>query len=228
MVLTVHHLQVGQSERIVWLCEELGIDYKIKTYQRDPVFSPPEYLALHPIGAAPVIEDGHVKLAESEACVEYILNIFGKGNLTVKPGADNYADYLYWYYFANGSLQPGVGRVMTLKFAGIAADSPMMKRYEDKRDQYLSFMDDRLSKVPYFAGQEFTVADIMPVFTLTTMRTFTPFSLGKYSNILTWLKRVTSRDAYQRAMQKGDPQTNIEGQIQGSPPPTFAGLAQRR
>lgn len=97
MVLTVHHLGISQSERIVWLCEALGIQYNLKVYKRAPLFSPPEYSALHPIGAAPVIEDGDVKIAESEACVEYIVNIYGGGKLTVKPGAKNYPEYLYWY-----------------------------------------------------------------------------------------------------------------------------------
>lgn len=97
MGLTVHHLQVSQSERIVWLCEALGIDYDLKLYQRHPYLSPPEYLALHPLGAAPVItDDGGVLLAESEACVEYIIHVHGGGRLTVKPGEKNYADSLYW------------------------------------------------------------------------------------------------------------------------------------
>lgn len=97
MGLTVHHLQISQSERIVWLCEALGIEYNLKLYQRHPLLSPPEYLALHPIGAAPVITDGDVTLAESVAVVEYIINVYGGGKLTVKPGEKNYADYLYWY-----------------------------------------------------------------------------------------------------------------------------------
>lgn len=225
MVLVVHHLQVSQSERVVWLCEELGLDYEIKLYQRDPMFSPKAYQALHPIGAAPVIQDGAVTLAETEACIEYILNIFGSKNLTVKPGADNYADYLYWYFFANGSFQPLVGRLMTLRMLGV--EGGQKEHYEKKLVGFLSYMDERLSKVPYLAGQDFSVADIMPVFTLTTMRVFSPFDLSKYQHILAWLKRVTSREGYKSAMTKGDPETNIEGQIQGQAPPMFPALAKR-
>lgn len=97
MVLTVHHLGISQSERIVWLCEALEIQYHLKIYKRSPVLSPPEYSALHPIGAAPVITDGDVTVAESEACVDYIVNIYGGGKLTIKPGAKKYPDFLYWY-----------------------------------------------------------------------------------------------------------------------------------
>jgi len=164
MVLIIHHLGVSQSDRIVWLCEELGVQYELKKYNRSPFLSPPEYLALHPIGAAPVIEDGEIKLAESEACVEYILNIYGKGKLTVKPGDKNYADYLYWLHFPNGSLQPGIGRAMTLKLAGLGDDNPMLARTMDRLGRYLEFTDKRLSEVPWLAGQDFTAADIMIVF----------------------------------------------------------------
>ena len=89
MVLTVHHLGHSQSDRIVWLCEELSLDYKLEKYDRSPLLSPPKYLALHPIGAAPVIEDGDVKIAESMACLEYIINIHGNKRLTIQPGAKN-------------------------------------------------------------------------------------------------------------------------------------------
>lgn len=95
--LVIHHLGVSQSERVVWLCEELGIDYELKLYQRAPLFSPPEYCKLHPLCAAPVIHDGELTLGESAACVEYIINTYGQGRLSVKPGEENYADYLYWF-----------------------------------------------------------------------------------------------------------------------------------
>ena len=94
---TVHHLGVSQSDRIVWLCEELGLDYELKKYDRAPILSPASYKSLHPIGAAPVVTDGDVVIAESEACLEYICNIHGQGRLLVRPGEKNYADFLYWY-----------------------------------------------------------------------------------------------------------------------------------
>lgn len=97
MTLTVHHLGVSQSDRVVWLCEELGIDYVLKKYDRSPIMAPAEYKALHPLGSAPVIEDGDAKIAESGACVEYILQTYGKGQLTPERGHKDYPEYLYWF-----------------------------------------------------------------------------------------------------------------------------------
>jgi len=226
MVLTVHHLGVSQSERIVWLCEELGIQYELKKYNRAPLLSPPEYQALHPIGAAPVITDGNITLAESEACVEYIINIHGKGALTVKPGQDNYADYLYWYYFTNGSLQPAIGRALviaTMPGAG-DSDSPILARFVKRLKQYFALIDGRLENATWLAGDEFTAADIMMMFSLSTMRKFSPQDLSEYPNILAWFQRVVKRDGYQRAMKKGEPDLDVQDLIQGPPPKKFAAM----
>src|SRR3954452_66527 len=108
LMLTVHHLGKSQSERIVWLCEELGIPYELKRYARDPVsmLAPADYKALHPIGAAPVLTDGGLVLAESGAVLDYIIAKYGNGRLTLKPDHPDFASYLYWLHFANGSLQP--------------------------------------------------------------------------------------------------------------------------
>ena len=107
-MLTVHHLGVSQSERIVWLCEELGLDYELKRYDRDPQtrLAPAAYKALHPMGTAPVITDGTVVMSESGAIVEYILARYGKGRLAVGPEQPNFADYVFWLHFANGSMMP--------------------------------------------------------------------------------------------------------------------------
>lgn len=157
MVLTIHHLGHSQSDRVVFLCEELGINYNLKKYDRSPVLSPPEFKALHPIGAAPVIEDdGGIKMAETAACFEYIINIHGKGKLLVKPGEKNYADFLYWYHFTNGTLQPSFGRTMAMTMAGIPADNATMARYNQRNQTVLKLVDDRLSEVPFLAGEEFT------------------------------------------------------------------------
>lgn len=97
MTLTVHHLVGSQSERVIWLCEELGIDYELKKYERSPILAPAELKAKHPLGAAPIIIDGDVTLAESGACVEYICQTYGKGKFIVTPRQETYADYLYWF-----------------------------------------------------------------------------------------------------------------------------------
>ena len=206
-MLTVHHLGLSQSERIVWLCEELGLDYALKIYDRDPVtrLAPPEYKKLHPLGAAPVITDGPVQIAESAAIVDYTIHMHGQGRFAVAPGQPHYADYLYWFHFANGSLQPVVGRIMMMRRLYPRADNPIIVASETRLKQALQMMDARLGQVPWLAGPDFTAAEIMTVFTLTTMRLFGPYDIAPYANILAWLQRVGARPAYQRAMQKGDP-----------------------
>src|SRR5262249_21663526 len=105
-MLVVHHLGISQSERIVWLCEELGIPYELKRYDRDPQtrMAPADYKALHSMGQAPIITDGDVVLPESGAIMEYIIGKYGDGRLAAKPTDKNFADYLYWFHFANGSF----------------------------------------------------------------------------------------------------------------------------
>jgi len=225
MVLTVHHLGISQSERIVWLCEELGIEYELKKYDRAPIFSPPEYVALHPLGAAPVITDGKVTLAESEACVEYIINVHGKGALTIKPDQSNYADYLYWLHFTNGTLQPAIGRGLTvMQFADGDNNSPILARFNSRLKQCFAHANQRLENVTWLAGEEFTCADIMMMFSLTTMRKFFPQDLSDYPNILSWFQRVVKREGYQRAMKKGDPTLDVQDIIKGPPPQKFQAL----
>ena len=107
-MITVHHLGVSQSERIVWLCEELGLPYKLQRYDRDPTtrFALANYKALHPMGIAPVITDGALVLAESGAIVEYLIGRHGGGRLAVRADQANFTDYLYWFHFANGTMMP--------------------------------------------------------------------------------------------------------------------------
>lgn len=204
--LVVHHLGVSQSERIVWLCEELGIPYQLKLYARDPVtrMAPAEYKALHPMGIAPVIQDGDVLISESGAIVDYILGKYGQGRLVVKPDQPNYADYLFWFHFANGSLVSNEMLRMVSAFLGAAADHPVMGMIGDRGGRAFAMVEARLGQVPYFAGEELTAADIMMVFGLTTMRAFTPRDFTGQPNILAYLQRIGARPAYRRAMEKGD------------------------
>jgi glutathione S-transferase len=206
-MLTVHHLGKSQSERIVWLCEELGLSYELKLYDRDPVtrLAPPEYKALHPMGAAPVIDDGGVVLAESGAIIEYLIARYGNGRLVLAPDHPDFAHFVYWFHFANGTLQPATGRNMILSRLDLPHDNPMLRAMNARLDLALGQVQARLAKVDYFAGSTFTTADIMIVFTLTTMRLFLPYGLAPYPAILGYLQRIGRRDAYQRAMRKGDP-----------------------
>lgn len=205
--MIVHHLGKSQSERIVWLCEELGIPYDLKVYDRDSVtrLAPPEYKALHPIGTAPVITDGDVVLAESGAIIEYIVAKHGKGRLTLAPDHPDFAQFLFWFHFANGTLQPATGRSMILSRLKLPDDNPILRAMKGRLDLALGLVEARLAKTAFLAGSEFTTADIMIVFTLTTMRLFLPFDLAPYPAILAYLQRIGGRPAYRRAMQKGDP-----------------------
>jgi glutathione S-transferase len=206
-MLTIHHLGHSQSERIVWLCEELGVPYQLRHYTRNTVtrLSPPELKALHPLGAAPLIEDGDLLLAESAAIVEYITVKYGHGELQLGPSHPDYATYLYWFHFSNGNLQPVMGRLMIISGAGLPADNPVLASVQMRLDRVLQLVDARLREAAYFAGNQFTSADIMSVFSLTTMRLFQPVNLRPYPGILGYLQRVGKRPAYQRAMAKGDP-----------------------
>lgn len=210
-MLTVHHLGKSQSERIVWLCEELAIPYDLKVYDRDSVtmLAPADYKALHPLGAAPVITDGTVVLAESAAIVDYILATRGNGRLSVAPGEAGYADFLYWFHFVNGTLQPAFGRSMVLTRAGVASDSPVATAMSARLRLALDRVEHQLALSLYLAGDELTAADIMMVFTLTTMRYFTPYDLAPFPAILAYLQRIAGRPAYRAAMAKGDPDMTL-------------------
>jgi len=204
-MITVHHLGVSQSERIVWLCEELEIPYELKVYERDPItrMAPPEYKALHPVGTAPIITDGDVVLPESGAIIEYIIGKYGDGRLAVGPEAPNFADYLFWFHFANASMMPRQMRMMGAQAGG--EETPMQRFMRQRAEQSWDLVEARLGDAPYFAGDDFTAADIIMGFVLTTMRAFAKRDLAAYPDIRAYLQRIGERPAYRRAMAKGDP-----------------------
>jgi glutathione S-transferase len=207
-MLTVHHLGRSQSERIVWLCEELGIPYELRRYERDPTtrLAPPEYKALHPIGTAPVITDGEVVLGESGAIIEYIIATHGGGRLARAPGHAEFADYLYWLHFANGSFQALLHRTLIARRLEPPPGHRVLRDLQARLDRALQFTDARLGAADYLGGDELTAADIMMVFSLTTMRSFTAYDLDPYPHITAYLRRIGARAAYQRAMKKADPE----------------------
>jgi glutathione S-transferase len=206
-MLTIHHLGHSQSERILWLCEELNIPYELKLYKRDSVtfLSPPALKALHPLGAAPLIEDDGLMLAESAAIMEYILVKHANGRLRLGTDHPDFAAYIYWFHFANGNLQPAMGRLMIIGRAGLATDHPMLVAVRGRLDRVLQLIEARLSEVKYLAGAKFSAADIMSVFSLTTMRLFLPLDLKPFPSILEYLQRIGERPAYRLAMARGDP-----------------------
>ncbi len=205
-MLTVHHLGVSQSDRIVWLCEELEIPYTLVRYDRDPVsrMAPPEYKALHPFGTAPVITDGDLVLGESGAIIEYIIGKYGDGRLTVKPDSPDYANYLFWFHFANASMMPSAMIDVIFTMLGVD-DNSLGAALRVRGDRAFEMVEKRLGESPYFAGDAFTAADIIMLFPLTTMRVFAPRDLAPYPNIRAYLGRIGARPAFQRAVQKADP-----------------------
>lgn len=204
-MLTVHHLGVSQSDRIVWLCEELAVPYELMLYDRDPVTrrAPPAYKALHPSGTAPVITDDGLILAESGAIIEYIVAKHGNGRLTLPADHPNFASFLYWYHFVIGSLMPCM---MILMDDGRMA--PMMR---DRLAGNLAMLDAHFAKGhAWLAGDTFTIADIIILFPLTTMRAFLPIDLSPFPSLRAYLHRVTERPAFQAAKAKADPDLELQ------------------
>ncbi|KAI5456635.1 glutathione S-transferase [Mariannaea sp. PMI_226] len=208
MVLLIHHLHVSQSERIPWLCEELGLEYELKTYKRTPILAPPEYKALHPMGAAPVIQDGDLTLAESCACIEYICHRYGNARLFLPSSDEAYADFLYWWHWVDGTFDPAIGRGVPSRSSRPDDNNNNTigaKIGKERFNKALAMLNERFGNSLWLAGKEFTAADVMLVFLLTTMRYFFPYELGEYSHIVAYLERIGQRDAYKRAMARSDP-----------------------
>jgi glutathione S-transferase len=206
-MITVHHLGVSQSERVVWLFEELEIPYTLRRYERDPTtrLAPAAYRALHPMGTAPIITDGDLVLPESGAILQYVIAKYGNGRFAVGPDRPNFADYLFWFHFANGTMMPSEMSGIIFTLLGLKAENPFMAMGMERRARLYGLVESRLGVVPYFAGKEFTAADIMMLFPLTTMRAFAPRDLSPFPHVGAYLKRIGGRPAYQRAMSKGDP-----------------------
>src|ERR671931_1622783 len=140
-MLTVHHLGRSQSERIVWLCEELGLDYELKRYDRAPLLAPPEYKALHPIGTAPVITDGKLVLGESGAIIEYLLAKYGKRRFARQFGHPEFANYLYWLHFANGSFQALLHRTLVARRLEPPPEHRVLADLHKRLDRALDYLN---------------------------------------------------------------------------------------
>jgi glutathione S-transferase len=204
-MLTVHHLGISQSERIVWLCEELGLDYELKLYARrsDNRLAPDEYKALHPMGIAPVITDGDLVLGESGAICEYICGRYGDGRLTPGPDDPDFADHLFWFHWSNGTFMTTL--MMQLVLSGGGKDNPAAVFVGDRSRRGWAMAEARLGEAEFFGGRNLTTADIMMVYCLTTSRAFRGTSLEGHPNLKAYLQRIGARPAYQRAMAKAEP-----------------------
>ena len=203
-MITVHHLGRSQSERIVWLCEELELPYQFRRYDREANgAAPPEYKAMHPFGTAPVITDGDLVLGESGAIVEYLCRRHAGGRLMLGPEHPEFAPYLYWFHFANATfVASGMMEVIRQRLGAPPAS--------DRGDRAFAMAEERLGKTPYFGGEELTAADIMMLFPMTTMRLHLQRELGPYLNISAYLRRIGARPAYRRAMAKAEPDLPLD------------------
>ena len=203
-MLTVHHLRISQSERIVWLCEELGLDYDLTLYLRrsDNNLAPDEYKALHPMGIAPVITDGDLVLGESGAICEYIDRTYGDAKLSPGPGHPDFAGHLFWFHFSNATFM--TNGMMGLIARRMGAEE-LPDFVADRVAKAWQLAEARLTEAPFFGGEQLTTADIMMGFNLTTSRMFGGADLTPFPHIAEYLKRIGQRPAYVRAMEKCEP-----------------------
>ena len=205
-MITIHHLSTSRSERIVWLAEELGLPYEMRWHQREANGAAPAALReVHALGKAPVIEDDGLVLAESGAIVEYLVHRHGGGRLSVKPEAPEYPGYLYWMHFAEGSLMTLMLIALVLSRVPEAKDGPVQKRIAKRLQDMLAFVDARLDGHAYFAGKQFTAADIMMSFPFTTMKRYLDYDPTPFTRIAQWLARIEARPAYMKAMALAGP-----------------------
>ncbi len=216
-MIVVHHLEDSRSQRILWLLEELGLPYDVRRYARDPKtrLAPPELLAVHPLGKSPVISDDGRVVAETGAIVEYLIARRGEGRLRPAEGADERLAYTYWLHFAEGSAMPPA--TMKLVFGMLPERVPFLIRPiarmlgKSVDEQYLAptiarqlqFIAESLSHSPWFAGPDFTAADIMMSFPLEA--TAARSGMTDFPRIAAWLETIHHRPAYRRALERGGP-----------------------
>ena len=216
-MILVHHLRNSRSQRILWLLEELGLEYEIKRYQRDPktMLAPPELRAVHPLGKSPVISDGATVVAESGAIVEYLLERYGAGRLAPPPGTPDKLRWTYWLHFAEGSAMSPL--LMKLVFDRVESSpmpffvKPIARGIAQKVKStfvmpqiaaHLNYMEAELGKSTWFAGDEFSAADIQMSFVLEAAAARGGLD-ATYPKLSAFLARIHARPAYQRALERG-------------------------
>lgn len=199
MTITIYQLERSRSERAVWLMEELGAPYDIEFFSRLPTWqAEPAFKALHPLGSSPVLGIDGKNIAESGAVIEYLATTQGAGALALGPDSPAYADYLYWFHFAESTLMPAlVGEIMA-QYGGVEADHPFRVNARARVAQLLAFTEARLATVPYFAGEKFTAADVMMTFPFTMTRQFVPVDVEGHPAIAAYVDRMEARPGYQR------------------------------
>lgn len=216
-MITVHHLNNSRSQRILWLLEELGLTYEVKRYERDKASmrAPASLRAVHPLGKSPVITDGENTVAESGAIIEYLLERYGNGRLVPASGTPARLRFTYWLHFAEGSAMTPL--LLKLVFNRVETGPmpffvrPIAKKIsatvkssfiEPEIKQQLSYMEAEIAKTGWFAGDEFTAADIQMSFPLEISASRGGLNAAQ-PKLMDFLQRIHARPAYQRALQRG-------------------------
>lgn len=203
-MIVVHHLENSRSQRILWMLEELGFEYAVKRYARDPttMLAPPELRRVHPLGKSPVIEDDGRVLAETGAIVEYLVEK-AEGRLGPPGNREAVLRYRHFLHYAEGSMMPPLLALLVVDRLGLLgrpARGPLLKMF----GQHVDWLESELAERSWFAGDEFTAADIMMSFPLEAARARA--GLGEERpNLIDWLERIHARPAYAAALQKGGP-----------------------
>ena len=217
-MITVHHLNNSRSQRVLWLLEELGLPYEIKRYERERSGLAPKSLQeVHPLGKSPVITDGGAPLAESGAILEYLVERHGAGRFAPAPGTPERLRYTYWMHYAEGSAMPPL--LMKLIFDRVESGpmpffvKPIAKGIAAKvkatlvhpqLERHMDFMEGALAQHPWFAGPEFTAADIQMSFPVEAAATRAGLD-AKRPRLMDFLARIHARPAYRRALERGGP-----------------------
>ncbi|HLG88151.1 MAG TPA: glutathione S-transferase [Alphaproteobacteria bacterium] len=202
-MITIYHLENSRSERVIWLMEELGLPYELKRFPRGPDMRATDALRqIHPLGKSPIIRDGDTLLIESGAILEYIVNRHGGGRFGVPASSPDYAAYLQWMHFAEGSAM--MQFVMNLFVGGFIPgfdqSSPFVQSTKDATAKLLRFLDDSLAGKDYFAGSAFSAADIMMIYCFRIVRGYLQTDMSLYPTLAHWIDRVENRPAYKKAM----------------------------
>ncbi len=216
-MLTVHHLENSRSQRILWLLEELGVDYDIERYGRDKSTSlaPPELRDIHPLGKAPVFVDDGTPVAESGAIIEYLAGKYDDGRLRPRPGTPEALAYTYWLHYAEGTFAPLMIISLILNRIDTAPMpffvKPIARGITGKvRDGYLdaniannlAFMEQTLRGSAWFCGDRFSAADVQMSYPLEAAEVRTDLA-ADYPHLQAFLQTIRARPAYQAALDRG-------------------------
>ena len=203
-MIVVHHLNNSRSQRVLWLLEELGIEYEIKRYERDAetMLAPPSLRQVHPLGKSPVITDGEEAIAESGAIIEYLINRYGNGRLIPAAGTPERLRYTYWLHYAEGSAMPPLLLSLIFNNFGIGDSNAMDGFIAPQIKLHFDYIEGELHKSTWFVGEEFTAADIQMSFPLELLATAAP-GVESRPKLEEFLARIHARPAYKRALERG-------------------------